>query len=307
MTSQPAAVAAGMSFSKQELKEMAAAVPFWFHSIELGQGVTTNGLKSVSKLAGEVRDLQLPDLRGKSVLDINAWDGFFSFEAERRGAARVVALDQYMWSMDLAEHLKYYTECNKLGVAPAPYHTMPYYKPDELPGKVGFDTAHRARQSKVEVVVGDFMEMDLAPLGQFDVVFYLGSLYHMENPLQAMRRVASVTRELAIVETEAVAFPNFEQHSLCEFFESDELMGDVSNWWAPNDRALAGMCRAAGFSRVDTVVGNPLSVSGSRQNSSVPRKLLSAARSAVRELSAPKRLVDAPEVIRYRGVVHAWK
>ena len=296
-----------MAISKEELRRIADGVPFWFHSIDLGQGVVTKGLKSVSKLAGEVHDLRLPDLRGKTVLDINAWDGFFSFEAERREAKRVVALDRYMWSMDLAEHLKYYNECNKLGVAPAPYHTMPYFKPEELPGKVGFDTAHRALQSKVEVVVGDFMEMELAPLGQFDVVFYLGSLYHMENPLEAMRRVAAVTKELAIIETEAVAFPYYEQYSLCEFFESNELMGDVSNWWAPNDKALAGLCRAAGFSRVDSVVGSPLGVGAQRQNNSIPRKFLSAARSAFREFSAPKRFVDAPELIRYRATVHAWK
>ena len=42
--------------------------------------------------------LDLPlSLAGESVLDIGAWDGFFSFEAERRGASRVVAADYYSW------------------------------------------------------------------------------------------------------------------------------------------------------------------------------------------------------------------
>lgn len=180
--------------------------------------------------------------------------------------------------MDLAAHRKYWMECAEQGKAPQPYHTMPYYKPTEVPGKIGFDTAHKALGSKVEVIVADFMQMDLKELATFDIVLFLGSLYHMENPLEAMKRVASVTKELAIIETEAVLFQGLEQHALCEFFPSNELNNDVSNWWAPNEKALAGLCRAAGFRRVESVVGPPL---------------------------APER--DRPPVTRYRSVVHAWK
>ena len=262
--------------ARAELEEMAAAVPFWFHSIALGEGVVTDGWKSPGALAEELERLRLPELRGKTVLDINTWDGFFAFEAERGGASRVVALDEYMWAMDLDEHRRYWEACKARGVTPQPYHTMPYYKPDELPGKKGFDTAHRVLRSAVEPVVGDFMTIDLEALGQFDVVLYLGSLYHMESPLTALRRVATVTREVAIVETEAVAFAGLEARAVCEFFESDELNGDVSNWWAPNDRAVAGMCRAAGFARVEPVA------------------------------EAPARPVG-PEPLRYRAVVHAYK
>ena len=294
-----------MIFTKEQLQAKAQAVPFWFHSIDLGQGVITNGWKSPEQLAMEVERFRLPDLRGKTVLDINAWDGFYSFEAERRGAARVVALDEYMWAMDLGEHNRYWKECQERGVAPAPYHTLPYYQPEKLPGKVGFDTAHAALSSKVEVVVGDFMEMDLRPLGTFDVVFYLGSLYHMEDPLRAMRRVAAVTNEVAIIETEAASFSNLDQYALCEFFESDQLNGDVSNWWAPNDKALAGMCRAAGFKRVDPVATAPPHAEAHR--GSVSRKMRRAAGSVLRALSSANGHEGAPEVARYRAVVHAWK
>jgi len=296
-----------MNFSHQELEDMAAAVPFWFHSIELGQGVTSKGWKSATQLAEEFQRMRLPDLRGKSVLDINAWDGYFSFAAERSGAKRVVALDHYMWAMDLAEHSKYWKECKERGVSPEPYHKMPYYKPDQLPGKIGFDTAHRALQSKVEVVIGDFMEMDLAPLGTFDVVFYLGSLYHMENPLQAMRNVAAVTKEMAVIETEAASFPPFDQRALCEFFESDELNGDISNWWSPNDKALAGLCRAAGFSRVDAIIDAQFHTAKTAQDISLPRKLRSAAGSMLRKLSLLKPLESESQIIRYRAMVQAWK
>src|SRR5205085_5168128 len=113
---------------------------------------------------------------------------------------------------------------------------------------------------------------------EITVVFYFGSLYHMENPLGAMKRVADVTKELAIIETEAALFRRLEQHALCEFFLSNELNGDVSNWWAPNEKALAGLCRAAGFSRVEYVVGPPLLDD-----------------------------TDRTPVNSYRSVVHAWK
>jgi tRNA (mo5U34)-methyltransferase len=140
-------------------------------------------------------------------------------------------------------------------------------------------------QSHVKGLVGDFMTIDLNALGTFDVVLYLGSLYHMEDPFGALKRVAAVTRELAVVETEAIAVPGYEQHALCEFFESDELAGDVSNWWAHNAKALAGMCRAAGFSRVETIIGPP------------------KMRSFLGWIQPGK----SRKVIRYRAVVHAWK
>lgn len=289
-------------FSQHELETMAKTVPFWFHSIDLGQGVVTDGLCSTEDLQRKVQALRLPNLRGKTVLDVNAWDGFFSFEAERRGASRVVALDKYMWAMEPLEHYQYWRSCKEHNLKQRLYHTMPYYKPDLLPGKVGFDTAHKALRSNVEVVVGDFMEMDLSRTGVFDCCFYLGSLYHMEDPLRALRRLFSVTRELAIIETEAAEFSLSSDLALCEFFESDELNGDVSNWWAPNERALLGMCRAAGFERVDIIIGSPI-----RENPiSLGSKIRRVSRQALRDLFL-SRSSSGNQVVRYRAIVHAWK
>ncbi len=237
----------------RRLNKLADAVPFWWHSIDLGDGVVTSGRKSQAQLQQEWAALQLPDLSGRTVLDVGAWDGWFSFEAERRGAARVVALDRYVWSLDVARQQQYWAECRQNGTVPQPYHLVPeLWHPDTLPGKVGFDTAHRALDSKVESVVGDFMTMDLDRLGTFDVVLFLGVIAQVRHPLLALERLARVTREVLVVETDAVAIPGFEHHGFCEFFEANELNGDVNNWWAPNQRALVGMCRAAGFPRVET-------------------------------------------------------
>ena len=226
------------------------SVPFWWHSIDLGEGVVTPGFNGLEFLRSEWDALSLPNLPGRSVLDVGAWDGYFSFEAERHGAREVTALDHYVWSLDIAGQQAHWRRCSEQGIIPPPYHQTEFWRPHELPGKHGFDTASRILGSEVRGVVDDFMECELSRLGVFDVVLYLGVLYHMEDPMRALRRVAKVTREVAIITTQAVSVPGFEDRSLFEFFPGGELNNDVSNWWAPSVAALEGLCRAAGFSDV---------------------------------------------------------
>lgn len=192
----------------------------WFHTIDLGEaGVTPGADNSPQRLSR----MRFPsDLRGKSVLDVGAWDGFYSFEAERRGAERVLATDSFAWDGR------------------------------NWSNKNGFDFAHRALQSRVASKLVD--PLDLSPEtvgGMFDVVLMLGVLYHMKHPLLALERVASVTRELLILETEVdnmlVPGPSLA------FYPSTELAGDPSNWFGPNARAVEGMLRAVGFTRIETV------------------------------------------------------
>src|SRR3954466_11917283 len=79
----------------EELKKEVAKINWW-HSIDLGNGVITPG---VDRSSWKLKKLRMPqDLSGMSVLDIGAWDGFFSFEAERRGAKRVLAVDSFCWN-----------------------------------------------------------------------------------------------------------------------------------------------------------------------------------------------------------------
>lgn len=69
----------------------------WWHSIDFGNGVVSKGAKSTSLISKQA-DLALKyGVEGRSVLDIGAWDGAISFEAERRGASRVVAADSHAW------------------------------------------------------------------------------------------------------------------------------------------------------------------------------------------------------------------
>ena len=291
------------AYTKEQLEEMADSVGFWWHSIDFGRGVVTKGEKTSEALARELDSLHLPDLENKTVLDIGAYDGFYSFEAEKRGARRVVALDHYVWSVDLANAIKYWRECKERGIVPAASQQMLHWQPDKLPGKRGYDVAHKALNSRVETVVGDFMTMNLEPLGTFDVVLFLGVLYHMENPLAALKRVAALTRDTAIIETHAIRVPGYEHLEFCEFYSSNQLNGDVSNWWGPNFKALTGMCRAAGFNRVEVVAGH---VESTPPAKSLYRRARAAASHVFREFSL---LSPQPPRQReyFRAVAHAWK
>jgi tRNA (mo5U34)-methyltransferase len=223
----------------------------WFHTIDLGNGVVTPGMGRGKKLSIE----ELPDFEGRTVLDIGAWDGFFSFMAEQHGASHVTALDHYAWGVMLHQRQLYWEECAARGELPDHSRDTTDFWDPELHGKWAFDLAKEALDSKVEPVVADFMTMDLADLGTFDVVLHLGVLYHIKEPLAALERVRQVTREVAVVETEAVAVAGYEDQELVWFTAGNELNRDFGNWYVPSIRALRAMCRAAGFSRIETVWG----------------------------------------------------
>jgi hypothetical protein len=110
-----------VDWKRRRRKRVAVAeVPFWWHSIDLGDGVITPGHKDPSFIRRELASMRIPPLAGKSVLDIGAWDGFFSFEAERQGARRVVALDHFVWRIDSERLAAYLDECGRAGVPPRP-------------------------------------------------------------------------------------------------------------------------------------------------------------------------------------------
>jgi tRNA (mo5U34)-methyltransferase len=189
----------------------------WFHRIDLGGGITTPGRDDSPRKLLEIR---MPEeLRGKSVLDIGAYDGFFSFEAERRGADRVLAVDN--WGRP---------ECSP---------------------KAGFEFARRALGSRVEDRTIDVYDLSPETVGVFDVVLFLGVLYHLRHPLLGLERVASVTGDLLILETHVDLLDH--RRPVMAFYPEAELGGDSTNWWGPNEAAVFGMLRTVGFRRVEVV------------------------------------------------------
>lgn len=201
----------------------------WWHSIELGDGVVTPGQVPLHYLKKMLADLRFPhSFAGLSVLDIGAWDGFFSFEAEKRGAARVVAYD---------------------------LHPPDYY---------GFATAKTLLESNADYVQGSVYDLSPEVVGTFDVVFFFGVLYHLRYPLLALDRIREVTDQYALIETHhldnRVLLPGgtscalsaidrrLKDIALYQFYRNDELFpGDFSNWFALNRRAIEDGLWSAGF------------------------------------------------------------
>jgi tRNA (mo5U34)-methyltransferase len=245
---------------KQDLRARAESLK-WYHTLDLGHGVVTQG---IDNSAERLPRLQLPrDLSGRSVLDIGAWDGFFSFEAERRHASRVVATDHYAW------------------------HGTGWGTGQ---GKAGFQLARAALDSRVEDVDVDVMELSPERVGTFDVVLFLGVLYHVPNPLLALERVASVTGGLLILET-VVDMVGLSRPAAA-FYPDRELNNDPTNWWGPNQAAVTGMLRSVGFARVEVIT--PVRSAGFR-----------AARAVKHWLTGRNSLAAAFR--QDRAVFHAYK
>lgn len=183
----------------------------WWHSIDLGNGFVTPGAIPLAELQANFAYLQLPDdLTGKRVLDIGCWDGFYSFECERRGA-EVVAVD-----------------C---------------WRPE------GFFLAHEALQSRVQFHELSVYELTRAQLGSFDIVLFLGVLYHLRHPLLALERVCEMTNDYAVIETHVIDNARDISFPALEFYEGDELGGQYDNWCGPNTSGLLALTRSAGFVR----------------------------------------------------------
>ena len=101
------------------------------------------------------------------------------------------------------------------------------------------------------------MTMDLGALGTFDVVLLLGVIYHLEEPLRALRRLRQVTHGFAAIETEAVLLPGRPGRPLWQFVDAAQLNNDPSIWWVPTAEGLRSMCLAAGFAKAEVVAGPP--------------------------------------------------
>ena len=205
------ASARGLDFS-QDL-----AAKGWYHSFEFPDGTVIDGYMGLAVQKQRYSRYPFPDnLSGKRVLDIGAWDGWFSFEAERHGA-KTVAIDCV-----------------------------------ELPT---FQQVHRRLGSKVDYRVLDFYELPVAGLGKFDVVLFLGVLYHLRHPLLALEIVCGLTTDVAIVESFVIDAATWKEHQTAiptlEFYETFELGNQYDNWNGPTVACLLAMCRAAGFARVE--------------------------------------------------------
>lgn len=142
----------------------------WYHSIPL-DGLITDGKRSLETL--KEKEAVLPaDLSGKRVLDVGAFDGYYSFEAERRGAETVVAIDKF--------------------------HQHDW-------GNEAFEVAREVLDSDVEYVVDDVLTHKFEE--PFDVTICFGVLYHVESPHRLLDKLDRITSETLCIETAIIPSP----------------------------------------------------------------------------------------------------
>jgi SAM-dependent methyltransferase len=208
-------IAAGDAGFEQRIQRLADRVHsrFRYHSIELPDGSILPGLQPVEHLRWRLDLFGLPDdLRGKRVLDVGAWDGWFSFECERRGG-EVVAVD-----------------CIALDT---------------------FLEAKQLIGSKVEYLTLDVNELSARRLGHFDIVLFFGVLYHLRHPLLGLEKAVELSTDLTLIESFVINSENRQIPAVMEFYERTELGGQVDNWCGPSPECLVSMCRSAGFAQVE--------------------------------------------------------
>ena len=217
----------------ETLRRRVAEIPFWYHRIELPGGVTTSGINPL-----HAPSYRIPaDLTGKRVLDVGAWDGYWTFEALKRGAKEAVAVDDFS---DYLGHLN----------------------PEDRHAWKSFDLCREAlgyseeRCKRLEISIYDLTPEKLG--GKFDVVFFFGTLYHLRHPLLGLDKLSAVCDGQIFIESQICddysPYRGFGQgypgnQMVAEFFPTTELAGNLTNWWAPSLRCLAGLLHAAGFTQ----------------------------------------------------------
>jgi tRNA (mo5U34)-methyltransferase len=192
---------------------------WWWHSIELPDGTTTPG----HCIHTDPIEFGLPeDLSGKTVLDVGAWDGLFSFEAERRGGT-VTAIDIYQ------------------------NHPSGGDKAND-----GFKYAKEKLQSDVTFKRISLMDVE----DRYDVVLCYGVLYHLPDIFNGIRKLAEITKEVCFVETAVLNPQQYENNNvdvpLVGFFSP--YHNDPTNFFYPNDAAMRAMAVRAGFSNCRKIV-----------------------------------------------------
>jgi tRNA (mo5U34)-methyltransferase len=204
----------------------------WFHNLHLPGGEQTapdHPLGDFPLFKWRQIGAALPDdLSGLRALDIGCNAGFYSFELARRGAD-VLAIDH-----------------------DAHYLRQARWAQDQ------YDVAGSIEFRQMGVY-------ELAQLGEtFDLVLFLGVLYHLRYPMLGLDLVAERTRttlvlqtltmpggttdaaapaDLGIEERERLRDPDWPTMAFVEH----RLAGDPTNWWVPSASAVESMVRSTGF------------------------------------------------------------
>lgn len=207
-----------------------AAVPRWYHSIEVAPGVVTPGWFDLRPILDA---LPWPEVRGRRCLDVGTSDGFLAFELERRGACEVVATD-------IADHSQWDWEAHMHSLGP---QYLRHVSGEQV--GTGLRTARRLLGSSVRLEQLSVYDLSPERLGSFDVVVCGSLLLHLRDPLRALAAIRSVCSGEFLC-TNQVDFIRSLMRPRSALFRLDATRG-LTQWWIPNVAGHRQMLRAAGF------------------------------------------------------------
>jgi tRNA (mo5U34)-methyltransferase len=159
-------------------------------------------------------------MTGMRVLDIGAAEGFFSFEAERRGAREVVAIDS------IPAHVRRFNICRS------------------------------ALASKATSFLCSVYDLNPRAFGTFDLVLFFGVLYHLRNPLLALERILSISTGTLLLQSATYEVSGQKEIPLARFHPLG-LESDRTVFWMPNAECVRGMVAHAGFQDIETISTDP--------------------------------------------------
>jgi len=199
---------------------------YWFQKVELFPGYFTPGWDDPAQ--NKLPYYGLPDdLTGLRVLDIGCAEGFFSFEAERRGAREVIGIDSFSDSVRR------------------------------------FNIAKEARQSNATAFLMNVYDLEPKRLGTFDLVLFYGVFYHLKHPQLALERIRSICTGTLLFQTHVFEEPAVKDEPVARFYPHGMLSGpqgehfDPTVFWLFNSACCVGMLDHVGFTDLEIVSSNP--------------------------------------------------
>jgi tRNA (mo5U34)-methyltransferase len=166
-------------------------------------------------------------MSGMRVLDIGCAEGFFSFEAERRGAREVMAIDS---------------------------------SPDSIRR---FNICRAAVDSRATAFLTNVYDLSRRGFGTFDLVMFFGVLYHLRNPILALEKIFSVCSGTLLLQTQGFEDPAIGDQAMARFFPFGIESGpperrswDYTVFWIPNAACMRDMLRHVGFEDIEQILGS---------------------------------------------------
>ena len=161
------------------------------------------------------------------VLDIGCAEGFFSFEAERRGAREVIGIDSFSDSVRR------------------------------------FNIVKEARQSNATAFLMNVYDLEPKRLGTFDLVLFYGVFYHLKHPQYALERIRSICTGTMLFQTHALDQPGLQDEPYARFYPHGMLSGvqgehyDPTVFWLFNETCCVAMLDHVGFEDLEVISRNP--------------------------------------------------